>query len=142
VVILPIVDKSNILFIQAIRPVFGKPVVELPAGTVESGESVEIAALRELSEETGIKVKDEKRLIGLPSLNTIPSRTDQMLNVFMVNVTREEYVARAPHDNEVAGTLLLTKKQVIKKIQRGEIFIATTVAVCLQYIINSKQTIC
>ena len=134
VVILPLVNRSHILFIKAIRPVFEKPVIELPAGAVDEGETLEKAALRELGEETGVNIDDSRRLKRLKSLNTIPSRTEQMLNIFMIDVTMEEYIKRKAHDNEVAGTLLLTNKQVVQKIQSGDIFVATTVAVCLRNI--------
>ena len=141
VIILPIVNNSHILFVQAIRPVFEKTVIELPAGHVESEETVEMAALRELGEETGVSIEDEKRLKMLPSLNTIPSRTAQMLQIYQVNITKEEYEKRAPYDHEVAGTLLLTKNQVINKIQNGEIFVAVAVAICLRHIITDYKEI-
>ena len=134
VLILPVVQNSHILFIKAIRPVFAEPVIELPAGTVNEGETLKKAALRELGEETGIILSDQKRLKPLCSLNTIPSRTAQMLNIYQVDITMKEYETRKPHDGEVAGTLLLTKKQVIQRIQAGEIFVATTIAVCLRNI--------
>jgi len=133
VVILPVVDNNQILFIKAIRPVFKKPVIELPAGTVDKGETLEEAALRELSEETGVNITDTNRLKPRCSLNTMPSRTAQMLNIYQVDITKGEYETRMPHDDEVAGTILLTNDQVINKIKSGEIFVATAVAVCLQY---------
>ena len=134
VLILPVVQNSHILFIKAIRPMFDRPVIELPAGTVDEGEALKTAALREFGEETGIKLADKNRLKPLYLLNTIPSRTAQMLNIYQVDITMKEYETRKPHDGEVAGTLLLTKKQVIQRIQAGEIFVATTIAVCLRNI--------
>ena len=113
VLILPVIDNNHILFIKAIRPVFFQPVIELPAGTVDEGETLEAAALRELGEETGINLSDTDRLKPLCSLNTIPSRTAQMLNIYQADITMEDYVMRTAHDSEVVGTLLLTNNQVI-----------------------------
>ena len=70
----------------------------------------------------------------MPSLNTIPSRNAQMLNIYQANITMEEYEKRNTHDDEVVGTLLLTNDQVVEKIQSNEIFVATTIAVCLSHI--------
>jgi len=138
VVILPVVDDNNILFIKAIRPVFDEPIIELPAGTVDKGEVIVEAARRELGEETGINLSGKNRLKPLSSLNTIPSRTAQMLNIYQANVSMNEYEKRNDHDNEVAGTMLLKNEQVIQKIQSGEIFVATTVAVCLRHILHKS----
>ena len=137
VLILPVIDNSHILFIKAIRPMFDRPVIELPAGTVDEGETLEAAALREFGEETGINISDTNRLTTLRPLNTIPSRTAQMLKIYQVDITIDEYETRNSHDSEVAGTLLLNYDEVIQKIQSGEIFVATTIAVCLQHVINS-----
>ena len=50
VLVLPVIQSSYILFIKAIRPVFTEPVIELHAGTVDEGETLKAAALRELDE--------------------------------------------------------------------------------------------
>lgn len=139
VIILPVVDTSHILFIQAIRPVFKKSIIELPAGTVESGETLEMAALRELSEETGIRITDANRLKSLPSLNTIPSRTNHLLHIYHIDIARDEYENRKAHDQEVAGLQLLTFNETTKKIQKGEIFVAGVVAIVLRHLITIKK---
>lgn len=54
VVILPITENNEIVFIRQLRESIGKISLELPAGMVEKGEDTKIAALRELEEETGI----------------------------------------------------------------------------------------
>ncbi len=64
-----------------------------------------------------------------------------MLDVYHADITIDEYETRNDHDNEVAGTLLLTYDDVIRKIDSGEIFIATTIAVCLQHILVNKKII-
>ena len=64
-----------------------------------------------------------------------------MMQIYQVNITKEEYEKRTPYDHEVAGTLLLTKNQVINKIQNGEIFVAVAVAICLRHIITDYKEI-
>lgn len=46
-------EKAEVLLITQFRPPVDAVTVELPAGLVDPGEAVEVAALRELKEETG-----------------------------------------------------------------------------------------
>ena len=141
VVILPVVDGNNVLFIKAIRPVFTDPVIELPAGTVDKGETTEEAALRELGEETGVKINNVDRLVRMPSINNMPSRTNNLLNVFMINITINEYQDRAQHDSEVSETFLMSYDEIIISINQGRFFTAPFIAICLIFMSNSKNII-
>ena len=54
VVILPVDDQENILFVRQYRHATGLDLLELPAGTLNEGEAPEACARRELREETGM----------------------------------------------------------------------------------------
>lgn len=54
VVVIPITDKKEVIFIRQFRPVLGKYVVEFPAGLNDKEESLVEVAKRELIEETGL----------------------------------------------------------------------------------------
>jgi ADP-ribose pyrophosphatase len=53
VTILPIDADGHILFVRQYRHATGGELLELPAGTLDAGESAENCALREIREETG-----------------------------------------------------------------------------------------
>ena len=53
VVMVAITPSGGVILEKQFRPPMGRDVIELPAGLVEQGESMEIAAKRELIEETG-----------------------------------------------------------------------------------------
>jgi 8-oxo-dGTP pyrophosphatase MutT (NUDIX family) len=53
VVMVAVTPAGNVLLEKQFRPPVGREVLELPAGLVEPDESMEIAAKRELIEETG-----------------------------------------------------------------------------------------
>lgn len=53
VVVLPFLDENTILLVSNMRHAIGKSLLELPAGTLEKGESPMNTAGRELLEETG-----------------------------------------------------------------------------------------
>jgi ADP-ribose diphosphatase len=57
VVMIAITPSGNIVLEKQFRPPLGRDVIELPAGLVEPGESMEVAAQRELIEETGWSAK-------------------------------------------------------------------------------------
>jgi ADP-ribose pyrophosphatase len=53
VVMVAVTPAGNVILEKQFRPPVGREVLELPAGLVEPDESMEIAAKRELIEETG-----------------------------------------------------------------------------------------
>jgi ADP-ribose pyrophosphatase len=53
VVMVAVTPEGNVVLERQFRPPMGRDVIELPAGLVEDGEPMEVAAKRELIEETG-----------------------------------------------------------------------------------------
>ena len=61
VLILPIVEGHSIVLVEVKRPVLNDMhSMEIPAGGLEKGESPQEGALRELYEETGIKISADR----------------------------------------------------------------------------------
>src|SRR5512139_1761757 len=54
VVIVPIDDDGNLLFVRQYRHAAGLDLLELPAGTLDGGEDPKTCAQREIREETGM----------------------------------------------------------------------------------------
>ncbi len=51
--VVAVTDHGRIVLVRQFRPAVGRATLELPSGHVEAGESPELAARRELLEETG-----------------------------------------------------------------------------------------
>jgi ADP-ribose pyrophosphatase len=62
VVILPMVDSAYVCLLRNRRPVVGETLLELPAGTLEPDERPDLAAVRELAEETGYQAGRWRKL--------------------------------------------------------------------------------
>jgi len=54
VILLPLNDQGNLLFVRQYRHAAGLDLLELPAGTLDEGEAPEACARREVREETGM----------------------------------------------------------------------------------------
>ncbi len=57
VCVVPLTDDNEVIMVRQFRYAFGEPLLEIPAGKLETGEDHRSAALRELSEETGARCK-------------------------------------------------------------------------------------
>lgn len=79
VVILPILDDGRVVLIRNHRPMLGKTLLELPAGTLEPGEEPALAAARELHEETGYQAES---LIRVSRFFASPGITDELMHLF------------------------------------------------------------
>jgi ADP-ribose pyrophosphatase len=76
VAILPLVDAEHVCLLRNHRFIVNEVLWEIPAGTLEPGEAVEAAAVRELAEETGYQAKRWRKLLEFyPSPGILSERT-------------------------------------------------------------------
>lgn len=79
--IVPITPDGNIVCVRQYRPALNMATLELPAGEIDSGETPEQAAARELYEETGYRCQHYEKLYP-SALTVMGNRTDA--KVFIV----------------------------------------------------------
>jgi ADP-ribose pyrophosphatase len=76
VAILPLLDDGHICLVRNHRPIVGKVLIEIPAGTLEPSEKPAAAARRELAEETGYRARRWQKLAEfIPSPGVLSERT-------------------------------------------------------------------
>ena len=134
VVILPILPDGRIVLIRQNRIAVDEDLIELPAGTIETGEEPVATARRELQEETGYWAGV---LTPLLKFYASPGFVREEMRLFKAT----ELVAgpTAQEDGEKIETLLLDLPQAMKMIYSGEIRDAKTIIGLLWYNQQPKQ---
>lgn len=78
-------EREQYLMVEQYRPPVKCRVLELPAGLMDKGETPKQAALRELHEETGVKVGEDD-LMDLGVIFSGVGMTDEEANIFAVEI--------------------------------------------------------
>lgn len=103
--------SGSVLMLNSFRYPTGRYSLELPMGAVDSGESPEAAARRELREETGV-VRDRLDFLGW--FFALPGLSDQRVHVFGSIASDDELRSARTPDSEaaLAGVVLVRVEQV------------------------------
>lgn len=131
-VILPIDDNGNIVFVNQYRPSLRKWLLELPAGTLESDEPIEVCAARELEEETGYSANE---IIPLGQVTPLAGFCDEIQYLFVAKGLSKTS-RYACDDDEVIEVLHISLAEIEQMIINGSISDAKSMA-CL-----SKAKLC
>lgn len=128
VVILPLVEPDRVALIRNERVAVGRPLVELPAGTLEPHEDPAETARRELTEETGYRAERVERL-GEWFMS--PGILNERMYAFVASgLTPGPTALEAGEEIEL---LVVTWPQALGMIRSGEIADAKTIAALLMY---------
>ena len=119
--ILPLLDDGRVVLIRQFRPIVGAEIWELPAGTIEEGESPEACARRELVEEAGYEAG---RLDSLGEALADPGLTDERIFLFVARDLRP--VARGLDADEHIEVVPVPLAHAYRMADAGEILDAGT----------------
>ncbi|MBN1455447.1 MAG: NUDIX hydrolase [Methanomicrobia archaeon] len=116
--VVPLLD-DRIMLIEQYRAAVGRKTWEIPAGTLEVGESPEACAQRELTEETGFQAENWSHVTAYyPS----PGYTTEVIHVFRASGLRKV--------REVAPEFpvqFITVTELQERIRAGEIMDSKTI---------------
>ena len=122
VAIVPVLADGCILMERQYRhPVRGE-LLEIPAGTLEPGESPADCARRELEEETGHAAAE---IIPLGRTHILPAYSDEVIHLFLARGLTA--TASRPDPDEIIRTVAYTLDELLDMIASGEITDALTI---------------
>lgn len=109
--------KDCVVMVKQFRPPMGCYTLEFPAGLIDEGESVEVAALRELKEETGYKGE----VVAVTPVTCLdPGLSNCTTQIVLVNINGDEMENINPTqqlgDGEFVEVLLLPLDEFQMKI--------------------------
>ncbi len=109
-------DPRSIILVRQYRHPTGRTLLEAPAGGIESGETPEAAAERELREETGFAAKRMQRLW---SAYSAPGFCDELLHFFAADDLTAGDVD--PQDGEEIDMEILAIEDAWAMVERDEL---------------------
>ncbi len=126
VIIIPVDEHGNFLFVRQYRHAAGMDLLELPAGTREGNEPHEVCAAREIREETGMAAGKLER-IG--DFYLAPGYSTEFMAVFLA--TELTHNPLKPDADEFLQVEKIPINKAIEMAEKGEMPDAKTLAALL-----------
>ena len=123
VVLLPIDDEGNLLFVRQYRHAAGEDLLELPAGTRDGAEPFEECVAREIREETGLEAGTLQKL---GEFYLVPGYSTELMAVFLATDLKENPLQA--DEDEFLQVEKIPLKQAIDMAEQGEIHDAKSLA--------------
>lgn len=123
VAILAINDKGNVILVEQYRRAVDKILLEIPAGKLEKEEEIEVAAKRELEEETGYK---SRKFTYLGKIYTAPGFTDEVIHIYKAEELYKGEVNR--DEDEFINVIEMSVEDIKKSIKEGNILDSKTIS--------------
>jgi ADP-ribose pyrophosphatase len=127
VVIIPITDDGEIILVRQYRHPIGRWAWELPAGSADDGENLDVAAIRECHEEIQL-IPSRVEKIG--AFFPTPGYCDEEMNVFRATGLRrpEAHETAEPDEDEDIEVKAFSREALRSMISNGEIIDLKTIA--------------
>lgn len=127
VAILALDENNNVTLVRQYRYPIGRLLLELPAGKLDAGEDHQPAAVRELSEETGLEA-EEWTYLGC--MLASPGFCDETLYMYLARGLTQ----RAQHldEDEFLNVVTMPFDELVRQVMDGTITDAKTVTTALK----------
>jgi len=127
VAVLALVDGA-VLLVRQFRPALGRWTLEVPAGTLEPGESPEQAAVREMVEETGY---EPLRLVHLLDFYPSPGVSNEVIRLYFTDEARYVGVSGRDEGEVDMEVVKVPPREALRMVDAGEIADGKTIIALL-----------
>ncbi len=123
VCVIPLDDAGNVLLVKQYRRAIDKSLLEIPAGSIDEGETPREAACREMREETGFR---PRKLESLGGYYASPGYCTEYMHLFLA----KDLVPDGLHaeDTEEIEIVRVTPEEALRLIKSGRIQDAKSIA--------------
>ena len=125
VVLIPVASPGHVILVRQFRYAVNAFLWELPAGSVDEGESPEQAARRECHEEIGLV---PETIVRLAAMYPTPGYCDEEMVFFRLSNLEEPTEAAAMDEDEDIEAKTFELREARDMVRRGEITDMKTVA--------------
>jgi ADP-ribose pyrophosphatase len=120
--IVPLHENKQVVLVRQYRYPISTELLEIPAGTLERGESPDKCARRELKEETGFKCDE---LTKISEYYIAPGYSTEKIHLYIAKKLVREH--SNPDEDERIKVEVIPLSEVLQKIRKGEICDAKTI---------------
>ncbi len=114
--IVPLLDDDRVLLLRQYRHVLKKYIWEIPAGTLDPGETIISCAKRELIEETGYRGGQWQ---ALGEITPVPGYSDERIHIFLATDLQPDQ--QHLDDDELIQVEKVKFQKALNMIATGEI---------------------
>ncbi len=130
----PLLDEDTLVLVRQYRHPVSKVLVEIPAGTLRSGEDAEECIKRELVEEIGYR---PGKLEYLLTLYLAPGYSSEVAHIYLATDLME--VGVNPDEDEFIEVIRLPISEIPRLVSESKIKDAKTICGVLTYLLKKRS---
>ena len=130
----PLLDEETLVLVRQYRYPVSEVLVEIPAGTLQSGEDIEECIKRELIEEIGYRPGKLERLL---TLFLAPGYSSEVAHIFLA--TDLVKVGVDPDEDEFIEVIRLPISEFLRLLSKSKIKDAKTICGVLTYLLKKRS---
>jgi len=132
--VIAIRDDGKVLMVKQWRNALDRYTLEIPAGGLNSGEPTDVAAIRELKEETGYIANSFEKIL---TINTTVAFCNEKIDIYLA--TKLEKGEQELDEDEFLGVEAYELDELLKMIDEGIIMDSKTICAIQKYAIITKR---